>query len=74
MQSKTFSKLKSQIISAKTKNEVANIIKIAEDKGANYVQIKDLKSLSKVWVNWLPHFRDFSCELGGLCRLNTAIF
>lgn len=48
MQSKTFSKLKSQIISAKTKNEVANIIKIAEDKGANYVQIRDLKSLSRV--------------------------
>ena len=45
MQSKTYQKIKNQIQSATSKQEVQKILDLAEKRGANYVQIRDLKAL-----------------------------
>lgn len=51
MQSRTYQKIKNQIQSAASKQEVQKMLDLAEKRGANYVQIRDLKSLVPEFVS-----------------------
>lgn len=59
MQSRTYQKIKNQIQSATSQQEVQKMLDLAEKRGANYVQIRDLKALVPEFVSVIYSNRNF---------------